>query len=153
MMSSTTPRLPLGLGLAGLLPFVLCAAVVVLAGLPWQAIAMQAFLYYSAVILSFLGGIHWGVAMSLDQGGSTEFNGRMVMAMAPSLIAWPSLMLDARFALLALMAGFLLVRLYERQSDSVARLPGWYLALRTLLTVVVVLTHLVLVIWLSLLPV
>ncbi|RKR06612.1 uncharacterized protein DUF3429 [Kushneria sinocarnis] len=153
MLSSRTPGLPLGLGLAGLLPFLLCAAIVVLMGLPWQAIALQAFIYYSAVILSFLGGIHWGVAMSLDHGGSGEFNGRMIMAMAPSLIAWPALMLDARFALLALMAGFLLVRLYERQSDSIERLPGWYRALRTLLTVVVVLIHLVLVIWLSLLPV
>lgn len=134
--------LPWLLGIAGLIPFVGLATVVLLSVPGWQAVAFQAFLYYSAVILSFLGGVHWGVAMSLDHEGSHHFSSRMVVAMAPSLLAWPALMLSPRFALLALMTGFLLIRLYEAQADSVERLPPWYTSLRTLLTVVVVISHL-----------
>ncbi|MFC0337258.1 Protein of unknown function [Kushneria avicenniae] len=134
--------LPWLLGIAGLIPFVGLAGVVVLSLPGWQGIALQAFLYYSAVILSFLGGIHWGVAMSLDHESSHHFSSRMVVAMAPSLLAWPALMLSPQFSLLALMTGFLLIRLYEAQSDSVERLPAWYTSLRTLLTVVVVVSHL-----------
>lgn len=134
--------LPWLLGIAGLIPFVSLAGVVVLSLPGWQGIALQAFLYYSAVILSFLGGVHWGVAMSLDHEGSHHFSSRMVVAMAPSLLAWPALMLSPQFSLLALMTGFLLIRLYEAQGDSVERLPAWYTSLRTLLTVVVVVSHL-----------
>lgn len=142
--------LPWLLGIAGLVPFIGLAAVVLLAVPGWQAFALQAFLYYSAVILSFLGGVHWGVAMSVDHEGSHHFSSRMLVAMAPSLLAWPALMLAPRFALLALMTGFLLIRLYEAQSDSVERLPPWYTSLRTLLTVVVVVAHLSIVLLLTL---
>ncbi|REC95688.1 DUF3429 domain-containing protein [Kushneria indalinina] len=142
--------LPWLLGIAGLTPFIGLAAVVLLAVPGWQAIALQAFLYYSAVILSFLGGIHWGVAMSLDHEGGHHFSSRMMVAMAPSLLAWPALMLSPRFALLALMTGFLLIRLYEAQADSVERLPPWYTSLRTLLTVVVVVAHLSILLLLTL---
>ncbi|MFC0268711.1 DUF3429 domain-containing protein [Kushneria aurantia] len=144
LQASRTAPLAWLLGAAGLIPFIGLAALVMLGDARWQAVALQAFLYYSAVILSFLGGVHWGVAMSLDREGSHAFNSRLLVAMAPSLLAWPALMLDAQFGLLALMIGFLLIRLYEAQGDSIARLPAWYTALRTLLTVVVVTTHLAL---------
>lgn len=140
--STGSASLPLFLGGAGLVPFIGLASLVLLGSATWQAFALQAFLYYSAVILSFLGGVHWGVAMSLDEEGSTPFNARMLVAMAPSLLAWPALMLTPVFSLVALMIGFLVIRLYEAQGDSVARLPAWYTSLRTLLTVVVVISHL-----------
>ena len=35
----------------------------------WQVMAIRAFLFYGAVILSFLGGVQWGVAMSLEPAG------------------------------------------------------------------------------------
>lgn len=142
--------LPWSLGLAGLIPFIGLAAVILLEVAGWQAVALQAFLYYSAVILSFLGGVHWGVAMSLDHEGSYPFSARMMVAMAPSLLAWPALMLSPQFSLLALMIGFLLIRLYEAQADSVERLPVWYTTLRTLLTVVVVISHLSLLLFFTL---
>lgn len=140
--NTRSASLPLFLGGAGLVPFIGLAALFLLGSTTWQAFALQAFLYYSAVILSFLGGVHWGVAMSLDEAGSASFNARMLVAMAPSLLAWPALMLTPPFASLALMIGFVLIRLYEAQADSVERLPAWYASLRTLLTVVVVISHL-----------
>lgn len=48
-----------GLGVAGLVPFVVTLPAAYLASPPGQALAIQAFLAYGAVILSFLGGVHW----------------------------------------------------------------------------------------------
>lgn len=135
-------RLPFCLGLAGLAPFVAGAAVAYIAPVLWQALAVEAFVYYSAIILSFLGGIHWGVAMSLDRSGTRDFNTRLAVSTLPSLLAWPALLLDYGQAVVVLIIGFWLMRLYERQQDSAERLPGWYQGLRSLLTAGVVLCHL-----------
>lgn len=139
-------RLPLLLGLAGLLPFVATAAAGWLAPVAWQGVAIQAFLYYAAVILSFLGGIQWGVAMSLEPAGGPGFRARILLSMAPSLIAWPALLLHPVTAAWVLLVGFLLVRLHECGRASRELLPAWFQSLRHLLTAVVLLCH-VAVLW------
>lgn len=138
-------RLPWWLGLAGLLPFVMALAGSWLAPGFGQVLAIRAFLYYSAVILSFLGGIHWGIAMMVEAPGSATFRRRLMVSMVPSLIAWPALLIDAMLGAWALMAGFAGVRLYE-SLDGGRALPGWYGRLRTWLTLAVVVCHL-LMIW------
>lgn len=148
--SSPMRRLPVCLGVAGLTPFVITTVAVFAAPVLWQAVAIKAFLFYSAVILSFLGGIHWGVAMSLDRDMSPAFNVRLAVSIAPSLLGWAALMIDYRLGALTLMIGFWLMRLYERQPESLERLPGWYQGLRSLLTAVVVACHLAVVARLSL---
>ncbi len=107
----------------------------------WQVMAIRAFLFYGAVILSFLGGVQWGVAMSLEPAGSAGFRGRLLLSMVPSLIAWPALLLHPFTAAWLLVAGFLVVRLHEAGRDSRELLPHWYQTLRTLLTVVVLACH------------
>lgn len=147
MISQDKPhvRLPLGLGLVGLFPFITGAMLAYLAPMLWQALAVKAFIYYSAVVLSFLGGIHWGVAMSLDRCGDHDFNTRLAVATLPGLLAWPALLLDYNEAVVILMVGFWLIRLYERHQDSNVRLPSWYQELRSPLTMLVVLCHLAVV--------
>ncbi|MGJ7460282.1 DUF3429 domain-containing protein [Halomonas sp. MA07-2] len=146
MTAASLARLPWGLGLAGLTPFLALAGAAWLAPVAWQVIAIPAFLYYSAVILSFLGGVQWGVAMSLESDDSPGFRARLALSMVPSLFAWPALLLHPVIGAWVLIAGFLLVRLYECGKASRELLPGWYQSLRTLLTVVVVACH-ALVIW------
>lgn len=116
------------------------------APLAWQVVAIKAFLFYGAVILSFLGGVQWGVAMSLEPAESAGFRRRLLLSMVPSLIAWPALLLHPYSGAWVLAAGFLLVRLHEGGRDSRELQPDWYQTLRTLLTVVVVACHGV-VIW------
>lgn len=146
MTAACLPRLPWGLGLAGLIPFLALAGASWLAPAAWQVVIIPAFLTYSAVILSFLGGVQWGVAMSLESQDSAGFQARLVLSMAPSLIAWPALLLHPVIGAWVLIIGFLLIRLYECGEASRELLPGWYQSLRTLLTVVVVSCH-GLVIW------
>ncbi|MGM0535986.1 MAG: DUF3429 domain-containing protein [Pseudomonadota bacterium] len=136
-----TSPLPLALGLAGLLPFLFTVASAWLAPMAWQVVAIQGFLYYSAVILSFLGGVQWGVAMSLEPVGSAGFRARMLLSMVPSLIAWPALLLHPFTGAWVLATGFVLVRLHELSREGRARLPGWYQSLRMPLTLVVLACH------------
>ncbi|WP_404296176.1 DUF3429 domain-containing protein [Halomonas sp.] len=146
MTAACFPRLPWGLGLAGLIPFLALSSASWLAPMAWQVIAVPAFLYYSAVILSFLGGVQWGVAMSLESDDSGGFRSRLALSMVPSLIAWPALLLHPVIGAWVLIAGFLLVRLHECGKMSRELLPVWYQSLRNLLTAVVVVCH-GLVIW------
>lgn len=60
------PPAAAALGLAGVLPFA-ATALASLAAAPWGDLALLALLAYGAVILSFLGGIEWGLASARDR--------------------------------------------------------------------------------------
>jgi hypothetical protein len=139
------PRLLLVLGLAGLLPFLVTSATAWLGPTVWQVIAIKAFVYYSAVILSFLGGVQWGVAMIGDSPDTAPFRTRMLLAMVPSLIAWPALLLHPINTLWVLAVGFMQADQHELSRDGGELLPRWYQSLRTLLTPVVLVCHGVLI--------
>ncbi|WP_192035233.1 DUF3429 domain-containing protein [Halomonas sp. YLGW01] len=145
LFPSGEPRLPILLGLAGLIPFVVTALGGWWAPVAWQVPALAAFLAYGAVILSFLGGIHWGLAMGRDAPSSPAFRRRLVASMAPSLIAWPGLLWGGLPGALVMMLGFLAVRGLEASPASVAGLPSWYRRLRNVLTAVVVVCHLLVI--------
>jgi len=130
------------LGLAGLLPFVATALGAWWAPGAWSVFAIQAFVYYSAVILSFLGGIHWGLAMGRDAPKSPAFRGRVMLSMVPSLMAWPALLWGGAPGTALLMLGYIAVRGYEASATGSVGLPEWYRGLRNVLTVVVVACHL-----------
>lgn len=71
MQSREVPKMPLYLGAAGLIPFVSCTAGLVAGGVdiaplslsftPEQLVHLEAV--YGVSILSFMGAVHWGLAM------------------------------------------------------------------------------------------
>lgn len=128
------------LGLAGLVPFITGGVLVWFAPLVWQAAAIDGFVYYSAIILSFLGGVHWGSALQVARPGNRW---RLLLAMLPSLIAWPALLLNVAAGLWVLLAGFILIGSYDCSRVGRKGFPTWYFTLRGLLTVVVGLLHVV----------
>lgn len=134
------------LGLAGLIPFIAGGVLVWFGSMKWQVIAINSFTYYSAVILSFLGGVHWGSALQVSRPGNAW---RLLLAMLPSLVAWPALLLNIQAALWTLLSGFILVGGYDLSRVGQQGFPSWYFKLRGLLTVVVVLLHLVVLFQLS----
>jgi len=123
------------LGYAGLIPFVFLALCLWLVGEdlhPYVALSMQA---YGAVIVSFLGGIHWGVGLHqalVSREAPTRF---FTWGITPSLIAWVGVMMPA-FAGLPLL-GFALIGCYavDRHTWPSAGLAPW-LPMRFRLTVV-----------------
>ncbi len=132
------------LGNFGLLPFyaLAVAAWLPLAPLPARIVDL-AFVAYAAVILSFLGAVHWGLAMATPGLDKTRRWQALGWGVIPSLLGWLALLLSLGgvspalvctlliidFVLCRLMDG-LLMREYTVQ-------PGWYLPLRTRLTVLV----------------
>jgi Protein of unknown function (DUF3429) len=80
------------LGGLGLLPFVAGAVLVVGSDATW---AVGALRFYATVILSFLGGAHWGLAIA-DVGagaGSGSSWIRLGGSVVPALVAWLGLLL------------------------------------------------------------
>lgn len=134
-------RLAWGLGIAGLIPFAAALGLAWWGPIAWQIMAIYSFVYYSAVILSFLGGVHWGAAIQNPREGNRR---RLVLAMVPSLIAWPALMMNTVSGLWVLLAGFVLIGGYDVSRDGRVGFPRWYLMLRLLLTLFVLLFHILL---------
>ena len=142
---TSTRRLPVLavlLGLGGLIPFLACGFGAVWIENPVQsAELLAALIAYGAVILSFLGAVHWGLALE-DQVGLAD-RARLSLGILPALIGWGALLaLFAQLPLasLAILAmGFLLVMAGEQRAAARGLMPKGYPALRWLLTTVVVL--------------
>mmetsp|Transcript_5614 Transcript_5614/g.10209 ORF Transcript_5614/g.10209 Transcript_5614/m.10209 type:complete len:259 (+) Transcript_5614:64-840(+) len=144
-VGALTLALPYALGAAGLIPFVALTpqAASALGGLPAlqdvpgltcvlsRAPEMQ--LWYSALICSFLGGVHWGTAMSL-LGGPKALPLRYIWGVTPSLLAWGSLALPYTSSVFGCMCSLGLC--YAADSYFLPFFPKWYATLRVPLTVV-----------------
>jgi hypothetical protein len=70
------------LGYAGLLPQIICIAMV-LTGHEWRYAALAGGFAYAAAIFSFLGGVWWGQAVQ----SARATTGAYLVAVLPSLIA------------------------------------------------------------------
>jgi hypothetical protein len=134
--SSSPSPLATKLGYAGLIPFVLLAALlwIVQADLrPWLTIALTS---YAALIATFLGGIHWGIAA---QRPHHEQPFHYIWGVTPSLIAWLALIMPA-FAGLPLLGALLIVcYLVDLRGYAAAGWSAW-LPMRLRLTIIAALS-------------
>jgi Protein of unknown function (DUF3429) len=137
---ASIPLPALTLGAAGLIPFV-AAGLQVATGWPLSPRMTGPALYhltiYAAVILSFIGGVQWGLALATPSGNAWRRYGISVL---PSLAAWAGLWLAARNGLLLLIASFLAALAYDLWTVRRGEAPLWFAHLRTGLTAVVVTT-------------
>jgi hypothetical protein len=126
------------LGIAGLAPFVACAAVFATGTSDFALWALHLFLGYGAVILTFVGALHFGLA--LVPGGDRSPRDAWVAAgwsVLPALLAWSTLSLPAHAALALLAGGFVAQLAMDRRIARRPDLPGWFLRLRVGLSAVV----------------
>jgi hypothetical protein len=117
------------LGYGGLLPFVLLTLGVLLDpahGTLWR----DSQLAYGAVILSFVGALHWAFAMTLPELDAGQRAVRFVWSVIPALLAWTALLLPPLLAATLLIAGFVVHYLQDRRLDSISNLANWYLPMR-----------------------
>jgi hypothetical protein len=126
------------LGLAGVIPFAAGAIGSVYAG-ALGAFATTALLAYGAVILSFLGGIHWGLAIDRSDPSYTHLG----LGVLPSLVGWVALLIGGTWGLLLLAVAFMAVLVLDLQLTKEGVAPGWFPQLRLVLTNAVVLCLLV----------
>jgi hypothetical protein len=124
------------LGYAGLIPFVVGALLLFLVHEDVLALVAIALTSYAAVIASFLGGIHWGLALRENHGHRTF---QLVWGVVPSLLAWIAVIMPAYAGLPVLAVVLVLCYLVDRKLWPQAGLRQW-LTLRFRLTVVSVLS-------------
>jgi Protein of unknown function (DUF3429) len=126
---------PLILGVSGLVPFIGLAALTGLGPQTWYAYWLVALSYYGAVILSFVGALHWAYALKGNAHGRDAWI-RYAFSVAPALIAWLSLLFPVWTALKLQAAGLLICLLFDRRMSRLDPLPMWFFRLRVALTVV-----------------
>jgi len=131
------PRTVAWLGYGGLLPFLALTPASLLDhhhGAVWS----DALYAYGAIILSFIGALHWGLAMSLPELTERQRSACFAWSVVPALIAWPAVLFSPPLAAPLLVFGFIAHYLQDRRLARQATLPGWYLPLRLRLTSVAV---------------
>lgn len=135
-MRSTAAPLPaaaLWLGLAGLAPFIGLAALRITQpmGPPIVHIALVA---YAAVVLTFIGALHWGFAMMMPRASRSEQWQMMGWSAIPAIAAWFAMVLPVNLDLGLLIAVYWLHYAVDMHVAHFRAIPAWYLPLRTLLT-------------------
>ena len=128
--NAQAPNMPSFLGLAGLIPFGV-SAVGAHSGI--ETLVLYSFLggtAYGAIILGFLGAVHWGSAMQ-DERSPHWY----LWSVTPALFGFTSLLIfDVEMRILALIPLFALTWLVDRQANYRGLLPNWYMRLRSVLT-------------------
>lgn len=142
--SEPLPPVVAWLGYAGALPFVgtaLAAWVDTVHAPLWEF----ALLAYGAVIVSFVGALHWGVAMTNSRAGdglAHRWSALYAWSVVPSLLAWVALLThavlvpDRAWAVALLVLAFVAHYVLDRRVARAMNLPAWYLPLRLQLTTV-----------------
>ena len=143
MTGSAPPALALRLGYAGLIPFVLGALLTWSVRPEAHPYVVDALAKYAAVIVSFLGGMQWGLRMgsgtsragvtsALSTSGDTA---GYLWGIAASLAAWIAVVMPPYAGLV--VQGVLLIACYgfDRRSYPLLGAAGW-LTLRFRLTAI-----------------
>lgn len=129
------------LGYAGALPFLGLGLVILWpeilpAGLLAERHAAFALLSYGAIILSFLGGLHWGRAVVIPSNQRIiSMRTALLWSVSLSLIAWfvlilQEMFLPMRFAASLLIAGFAAALIADLKLLARGYWPAWMRALR-----------------------
>lgn len=135
---SRLPTVPLWLGAGGLIPFVILTGAVWISDDAHRIMAYEWLRTYAAVILSFIGAVHWGFAMLHPKMSLQERNTVMAWSVVPALVAWAALLAPLRHGLAVTAAMFALHYAMDRAFAQRFELPDWYLPLRGGLTIVVI---------------
>ncbi len=127
---------------AGTVPFLACAAILLFGqhmGLgSLRQFAGQAITTYAAVIVSFLGGIQWGVALATHEQQPQTAKSLFLLSVVPSLLAWAMLFLpngSSRVIVAIFLVGFVWVIDALLHLQQV--LPTWFFRLRSIVSAVV----------------
>lgn len=138
------------LGNLGLLPFyALAMAAFLPLGDAASRFVLIALVGYAAVILSFLGAVHWGLTLLTPRMTKSQAWNSLGWGVLPSLLGWLALLLAAGglrpwIIMLFLLGDFLLCRLMDSALvRNYPDVPAWYLGLRTRLTIGVMIALLI----------
>ncbi|MBL95188.1 MAG: DUF3429 domain-containing protein [Magnetovibrio sp.] len=132
------PRLALWLGIGGLIPFAVLSISIHFVPTHLAPLVLFWLIGYGAVILSFLGGVVWGLTLNKSDNYRTPpKNIFLTLSVLPSLFSWGALVVEAQAGLYALIICFSFMLALDLFSQRLGLSPGWYFDLRKKLTFVV----------------
>ncbi len=121
------------LGYGGLIPFLFLTPLSLIDqqhGMVWS----DALYRYGAIIVSFIGALHWGFAIAMPQLSDKQRSALYIWSVIPALMAWPALMVSPILAGPLLVIAFIAHYVQDHRLSGLVALPGWYLPLRFRLT-------------------
>ncbi len=131
------PLLAVALGVAGLVPFIIVGLVAIDSDPTHGQAAVLGLLSYGAVVLSFLGGVHWGFVLEGEREAGERH--RLVLGVLPALVGWAAVVVGLLaypvVGLGILIAGFLATAVMETRAHRLELVPRGYLVMRWALTV------------------
>ncbi|KAI9852283.1 MAG: hypothetical protein M1838_001171 [Thelocarpon superellum] len=91
---------------------------------------------YGAVIISFLGAIHWGLEFAKYGGYHQGYRRYLIGVVAPA-VAWPTILLPVEYALITQFIAFIFLYFADARAAVRGWAPAWYSTYRFVLTFIV----------------
>ena len=135
--AARTRQVAWSLSLFGAVPLVVLAAALMVMDTngPLYALAFDGLKTYSAIILSFLGGVRWGLAMKAQD--PTVARRVMAISVFPALVGWMSLFLPAPYVFGVLILAFAAHGAWDSFAGQKGVFGLWFVQLRSALTFIV----------------
>ncbi|KAK4445599.1 hypothetical protein QBC34DRAFT_441620 [Podospora aff. communis PSN243] len=158
---STVPKEPYALGLAGTLPYMgtsiatlylswnlnttwptssnLLNSILVSheTASHWLHLLEPIQVGYGAVIISFLGAIHWGLEFAEKSASHNRTRFRYAIGVIAPAVAWPTVFMPVHWALTTQFLSFTFLYLADARATTWGWAPQWYGTYRWVLTAVV----------------
>lgn len=97
---------------------------------PWRDGTILLLRTYAALMLSFLGGVRWGIAV----GAGRAARGELALDAVPALLGWIALVVPIPYAFGLLAVAFAAQGAWDALSSHAGSIPGWFASLRVRLT-------------------
>jgi hypothetical protein len=141
-MPRRLPALAIILGVAGLIPFIICGIGATAANDIRSTLSAFCLVGYGAVILGFLGGVHWGFTLSVSHDPAERF--RLGFGVLPAIIGWLALAATLATAHPVLgiaveIAAFIATIMVEWRAHANGLVPDGYIGLRVAISALVIL--------------
>ncbi|KAK4234212.1 hypothetical protein C8A03DRAFT_38028 [Achaetomium macrosporum] len=157
----SVPREAYALGLAGTLPYLATSLSTVFLSwnlnidYPTQSLHLNSLLFdhdaaahwlqvlepiqvgYGAVIVSFLGAIHWGLEFAEKQPARDRTRVRYAIGVLAPIVAWPTIFMPTVWALTTQFSAFGALYFADARATARGWAPPWYQTYRFVLTAVV----------------
>ena len=140
MTENRLPPLAVLLTVAGLVPFLVLALNAARGDTATQHTAVP-LLTYGAVVLSFIGAVHWGFV--LEGPEEPRQKSRLLLGVLPGLVGWGAALLGqylhSQLGMGLMAATFIAAGVVEQRGVSLGLVPRRYMILRWVITTLVVL--------------
>ncbi|OLN81359.1 hypothetical protein CCHL11_08575 [Colletotrichum chlorophyti] len=103
----------------------------------WLNLLEPIQLGYGAIIISFLGAVHWGMEYVEKAPHPQRTKFRYGMGVLAPVIAWPTLLMPIEYALTSQFAAFTFLYLADTRVKNRGWTPQWYGTYRFVLTAIV----------------